>query len=169
LYIAACDPGKRGAFCFLDPEKHTLKLHEMPTHVIKPGEKSKEVIDPYGVAHILDTKEQEISQLFLEEVNAMPGQGVVSMFSLGQAYGIVRGVAGGLKIPLTLIRPAVWKKDLKVPADKDAARYRASQLFPECASEWKHKHQDGLAEASLIALWGMSKMGFQVKQKFRLE
>lgn len=162
--IIGIDPGKLGAIVKIDPDTHTISLHRMPTVQIRPGEKTKVLVDPNGVGNIL--YDHDIARLYLEEVNARPGEGVVSTFSLGRAFGVILGVCGGLNIPLQLVRPAVWKHRLKVPADKDAARYRASQLFPECSKYWSKKNQDGIAEATLIAFYGMCEMGYQVKQKF---
>lgn len=167
MKIVGVDPGKNGAFCFLDPEAHTLQLYKMPFHTIRPGEKTKHLVDPVGVGNILN--DADVIRIFIEEVSARPQEGVVSTFTFGRAYGIILGSVGALKIPYTLIRPAVWKKRLNVPADKDGARYVASRLFPECAEEWKHKNEDGVAESALIALYGMSEMGYRVQRKFVLK
>ena len=164
--IAGLDPGEHGAIAFIDPEEHTLELFDMPSFQIKPGQKKKKVIDHVGVADSF--REKTIITAYIEEVNAMPHQGVVSMFTLGRNFGTLFGVAGGLQIPVTQVRPAVWKKNLKVPADKDAARYRASQLMPRCSSAWKKKDQDGRAEAALIALYGLCDLGYQLKGPIRL-
>jgi hypothetical protein len=43
---------------------------------------------------------------------------------------------------------------LRVPAEKDGARARASQLIPAGASWWPLVKHDGRAEAALIALYG---------------
>lgn len=165
--IVGMDPGKSGAIAFLNPETCKLRLFDMPTHMIKPGQKSRIVIDHVLAADIL--RDEEIPMAYIEEVNAMPGQGVVSMFSFGRSFGTLFGICGGLQIPLTQVRPAVWKKVLKVPADKDAARYRASQLMPKCADMWKKSSQDGRAEAALIALYGMSDMGFPIVKAITLD
>jgi hypothetical protein len=42
-----------------------------------------------------------------------------------------------------------------VPAAKDGARARASQLLPGAADQWPLVKHDGRAEAALIALWGI--------------
>lgn len=166
MKIVGVDPGRYGAFCFLDPEAHTLQFHKMPFHQIKPGEKTKYLVDPVGVGSILYN--EDIVRVYIEEVNARPEEGVVSTFNFGRAYGIILGAVGGLNHPFTLVRPAVWKKKLNVPAAKDGARFIASRLFPECASKWKNKNEDGVAEAALIAFYGMCDMTYQVKKKFSL-
>ncbi|NDC04371.1 MAG: hypothetical protein EBZ81_15760 [Betaproteobacteria bacterium] len=89
----------------------------------------------------------------VEQVNAMPGQGVSSMFSFGQAYGVVLGVLAGLSIPATAVTPAIWKKALKLNSGKDAARAKAAQLWPSHAGEFKRVKDDGRAEAALLAYY----------------
>jgi crossover junction endodeoxyribonuclease RuvC len=93
-------------------------------------------------------------EVWLEEQQAMPKQGVSSTFRTGLNYGILVGYVSACGIPLRTVRPAVWKKAMGVPADKDAARAIASRLFPKAASCWRLKNQDGVAEAALIALYG---------------
>jgi len=60
-----------------------------------------------------------------------------------------------MKIAYTLVAPATWKRALGgIPAEKDAARARASQLMPSASGYWARKKDDGRAEAALIAFWG---------------
>jgi hypothetical protein len=55
---------------------------------------------------------------------------------------------------MTLVPPRRWKSALQVPASKDAARFRASQLLPQAAHLWPLKKHDGRAEAALLAVFG---------------
>jgi crossover junction endodeoxyribonuclease RuvC len=164
--IVGADPGAKGAFAKLDPIEHTLEIFDMPTFTIKPGAKSKTIMDHVGIGNIL--ADERVIHLYIEEVNARPGEGVVSSFTFGRAFGTILGACGGLQIPVSQVRPAVWKANLKIPADKDAARYRASQYFPKCATAWKRKMDDGRAEACLIALYGMCAMGYRIEKPFTL-
>lgn len=163
--IVGVDPGLKGAIVKLDVVAHTLQLFEMPIHTIERT-KVKRYVDQVKLGSILC--DDRILGCFIEEVNARPEEGVVSSFTFGQAYGTVIGSLGALAIPTTFIRPAIWKKVLKVPAEKDAARFRASQIFPQCAKAWEKSHQDGLAEAALIAFYGASDMHFHPTQRFTL-
>jgi crossover junction endodeoxyribonuclease RuvC len=85
----------------------------------------------------------------------MPGQGVSGVFAFGKAYGVVIGVLAAHGVPMTFVSPVKWKKALQVPASKDGARARASQLLPQAASEWPLVKDSGRAEAALIAYWGI--------------
>jgi crossover junction endodeoxyribonuclease RuvC len=88
-----------------------------------------------------------------EKVSAMPGQGVSSMFGFGTSYGIVIGVLAALRLPSRRVMPAVWKRQMGVPAAKDGARAVASRLMPEAREQWRLKGQHGIAEAALLAWW----------------
>jgi hypothetical protein len=50
------------------------------------------------------------------------GEGTTSAFAQGKAYGLILGIIAALKIPLTNVPAATWKRALAVPSDKDGAR-----------------------------------------------
>ena len=88
----------------------------------------------------------------------MPGQGVSGVFAFGKAYGIAVGVLAAMGTPLSFISPVVWKRALQVPAAKDGARARASQLMPAAVHHWPLVKHHGHAEAALIALYGLRQL-----------
>ncbi len=92
---------------------------------------------------------------YLEQVHAMPKQGVTSVFTFGHAAGVAEGLLQGLGIPYTLVPPQTWKKRAGlIGQDKDAARSRAIQLWPHWRTlDVKGKGQ-ALADAALIARYG---------------
>jgi crossover junction endodeoxyribonuclease RuvC len=150
--ILGIDPGLRGALALLDLDKGTLEVEDVPT--IEAGTGSKRVLDEYKLAWWVDNKAKSISEALIERVSAMPGQGVVSMFSFGTTYGLLRGIVAANFIPTRLVTPNAWKSSLSVPAAKDGARARASQLFPRYAPLWARAKDDGRAEAAMIAYYG---------------
>jgi crossover junction endodeoxyribonuclease RuvC len=89
----------------------------------------------------------------------MPGQGVVSMFNFGRAYGDVRGVIGALNIPVHFATPPKWKKHFRLSSNKEEARALALRLFPACADHFTFKRHHGRAEAALIAKFGAETIG----------
>jgi crossover junction endodeoxyribonuclease RuvC len=93
---------------------------------------------------------------FLELVGTRPQEGAVGAFSFGHSTGLVQGVLYGLAIPHTLITPDKWKRKNGLSGtDKDAARSRAIQLYPDVrALDLKAKGQ-ALADALLIARAGL--------------
>lgn len=157
-FICGIDPGLTGAIAFIKNEGvGPDDLHVFPMPVLKIN--SKNTLDDYEFARMVDEYAKETEHAFLEKVGAMPKQGVTSSFNFGTSYGIARGLIAANFIPRTLVAPVLWKKGLRVQADKDAARARASELMPAHSRKWKMKKQDGLAEAALIALYGARVLG----------
>ena len=153
--IIGVDPGLSGAVAFLDPLRGQLNVEDMPTLLASgTGRRS---VDAAGLARML--RGWRTDHAYVEQVSAMPGQGVSSMFSFGRSYGVVLGVLAALEVPVTLVQPRVWKQALRVPAAKDGARARASQLLPRHTAAWPLAKHDGRAEAALIAFWGVSHAG----------
>jgi crossover junction endodeoxyribonuclease RuvC len=156
MRIIGIDPGARGALALLDGG-NVVDVWDTPiTHMGTRGG-TKVRIDPARFADIV--RGTRADHAFVERVGAMPGQGVSSMFAFGKAVGIAEGILAALGVPATWITPAEWKGGLRVPADKDAARARASQLLPRSAHHWPLVKHDGRAEACLLALYGSRRDG----------
>jgi crossover junction endodeoxyribonuclease RuvC len=151
--ILGVDPGLSGALAFYGPADYTLRIVDIPTHTLKRNGKEKREVDIYELARLID-EAGSIARAFIEQVGAMPGQGVSSVFSFGKTYGQIIGVLAANFIPMEFVTPQTWKKGLKVPAAKDGSRARASQLLPHNAAIWSRAKDDGRAEAAMIALWG---------------
>lgn len=93
---------------------------------------------------------------FVEQVGAMPGQGVTSMFNFGKGYGYILGVLDTLGIPYQTVSPRKWKKAFSLTNDKKLSVGTAKRLFPNVPllpTERCRKESDGMAEALLIALY----------------
>lgn len=89
----------------------------------------------------------------VEQVGAMPGQGVSSMFAFGRGYGCILGVLGACEIPVQMVTPGRWKKAMGLDSDKEKSRSLAIRTWPQ-SDQFKRKKDAGRAEAGLIALWG---------------
>ena len=150
--ILGVDPGLGGALAFLDASG-ALEIFDMPVHRLKRGGKAKREIDRYELARIVDAH-GPVTHAFVEQVGAMPGQGVTSMFQFGRSLGIVEGVLSAGFIPTDYVAPRKWRSGLGVRAGKDGSRARASALMPGHAGLWTRVKDDGRAEAALIALYG---------------
>lgn len=140
------DPGASGALVLLEGDQ-ILGVNDMPTIMVKGRAK----VAAASVADVIANHQPD--QIVLEDVGAMPGQGVSSMFSFGRGVGVLEGVIAALGYPLVMVRPAKWKRDAGVPADKDAARLMATRLWPDWAAYFARKKDDGRAEAALLARW----------------
>jgi crossover junction endodeoxyribonuclease RuvC len=150
MIYAGCDPGLNGALAFFDIEKGNLSVIDMPTVEVKRGAKMKREVSPAGVANILRIAGR-IDMLILERVNAMPGQGVSSVFSFGRSAGIIEGCVAALNIPMTIVPPQTWQKAVNLRGGKDGARQRAMELFPIHGALFARKKDDGRADAALMA------------------
>lgn len=152
MIIAGIDPGLDGAIAFLDLTSGAIEIADMPTLSLTRNGKGKREIDEAALAQTFD--QRTIRHAFVEQVGSMPGQGVSSAFAFGKGYGIVIGCLAAHFVPRTFVSPVRWKRCLGVPADKDGARARASQLLPAVAHWWALVKHDGRAEAALLALYG---------------
>ena len=154
-FIIAVDPGINGAIAILEKSGELVQVFEMPSVEVVVGGKAKRRVSPEMLAAELRLYNVSGTVAIIEQVGAMPGQGVSSMFAFGEAFGLVKGVLAGMTIPFQTITPGKWKKALNLNAGKDASRAKAAALFPEHASEFRRVKDDGKAEAALIAYWGL--------------
>jgi crossover junction endodeoxyribonuclease RuvC len=162
MLIVGVDPGITGAVAIIHPDGRTADIYDTPfNEITKNGKNRKEYSESemarifHGEAFISDAITEGKIHLYIEKVHSMPGEGAVGAFSFGKGFGIWLGIAAALKIPYTLITPQAWKKELmQGMSDKDAARGRAQQLFPEKSAELRFKKDIGRADALLIAYWG---------------
>lgn len=153
-FIIGVDPGAAGAIAILESTGKLVHVFDMPAVEVVTGGKTKRRVSPEMLAAELRLYADQGAVAVVEQVGAMPGQGVSSMFAFGQAFGIVLGVMAGLAIPCQTVTPAKWKKDMKLNTGKDGARAKAAQIWPSQAGEFKRVKDDGKAEAALIGLWG---------------
>jgi crossover junction endodeoxyribonuclease RuvC len=151
--IIGIDPGLAGTLAFLEAESgRLLDVVDMPILMLTRGGKRKKDLDVHAFARLIGDRRPD--HAYVEQVGAMPGQGVSSVFAFGKSFGAVIGILATLDVPMSFVPPAVWKRTLAVPKAKDGARARASQLLPKSAHLWPLVGHDGRAEAALIALYG---------------
>lgn len=151
-YVIGIDPGCSGAIVAMNMDGDTVGYMQMPT--VKVGAKSR--VNGAAVAAFIRDIPGTVQHAYIEQVHAMPGQGVTSMFTFGHSAGVVEGVITGMGIPVSLITPQAWKKHMGlIGQDKDAARSRAVQLYPALrVLDLKGKGQ-AVADALLIARYGI--------------
>lgn len=154
--LIGIDPGCSGAIVILADNGAYIAHLDMPTVTV--GKSTR--VNAAAVAAFINATMFKADHAFIEQVGAMPKQGVASMFTFGDACGVVRGVVAGAGIPYTMITPQAWKKSAGlIGSDKDAARSRAIQLYPELrALDAKGKGQ-AIADALLIARHGRIHLG----------
>lgn len=165
-YIGGIDPGLTGALAVLDFQNFHLHLWDTPTVTVRVGDKDRKRCDVE--AYVEAMARFPIDYGIIENVQSTPNDGHVGAFTFGKVTGIAIGIAAGLDIPFAGITPAKWKMQMQVPADKEAAVRRASQLFPQCTGAWARKMDHGRAEAAIIALYGGIVNGLAPSQPFTL-
>ena len=151
MIIFGIDPGISGAISILENKK-IIEIYDMPTMI--DGKKNKRQVNGSQVANIFKEKigaNKEIS-VVVEHVNAMPGQGVTSMFNFGQSFGVIKGICSALSLPIHFIRPTKWKKHFNlINTNKDASRTKVIEIYPEISSKLSRKKDANKADAILIA------------------
>lgn len=146
------DPGLSGAVAMIDHLGY--RVWDIP--IIQKGTGTvKNEINAAGLMDIIAEADFE-TVAALERVNAMPGQGVSSVFSLGDSFGCCRAVLACARMPTFYITPTMWKKHYGLTSDKEQARALAVKMFPKAELHLK-KHIDR-AEALLIAAYLKSKI-----------
>jgi crossover junction endodeoxyribonuclease RuvC len=150
--ITAIDPGIFGAIAWVSDSGHLIRVADMPTIEVH----GKKKVSPQQLVAMLEEHDDLIKMVAIEDVGVFKGNGAVSMFNFGYSAGILAGVCAGLKLPVSLYRPAVWKRAAGVPADKGAARQMAQRFWPGCR-DFDRAKDDGRAEAALLARWVATK------------
>ena len=153
MLIIGIDPGISGSICFLENGK-ILEVVEMPT--MAEGKKNKRQVNGSQIYNEISKKIHKIDKqqvrVVIEQVSAMPGQGVTSMFNFGQSLGILKGICSGMQLSMYFVRPAKWKKYFSlINSEKDASRTKAIEMFPYFSSQLSKKKDSNKADAILIA------------------
>ena len=153
MLIIGIDPGISGSICFFDNGK-ILDVIEMPT--MTDGKKNKRQVNGSQIYNEIlkrvNDQEKKDVKVVIEQVSAMPGQGVTSMFNFGQSFGILKGICSAMQLPMYFVRPAKWKKYFNlIKSEKDASRTRAIEIFPYFSSHLSKKKDSNKADAILIA------------------
>ena len=150
MRIIGIDPGLSGGIAILDDLK-IFDLFDMP--IMSEGKKNKNQLNSAQLVNII--KKHIISGntfVIVEQVSAMPGQGVTSMFNFGQTFGSIKGICAALNLPIFYVRPAKWKKHFElINSSKDASRTKVIEMYPSISSRLSKKKDVNKADAILIA------------------
>lgn len=153
--ILGIDPGLSGACVLLDMCESEVIVFDIPVIERRVNGSVKKQIDPYALGQWVDVYRNTIKLAVVEQVNAMPKQGVTSSFNFGFTTGAIHGALAGNAVPMVTVPPSVWKRDFGLLGqDKDASRLAASRIVPKFACHWPLKKHDGRAEAFLLAVYG---------------
>lgn len=165
IYYIGIDGGLTGAAALIDSEGKYLAVRDLPVMARgKATGKVKNCLNAKGLDDLLfelfeiaDKHWRATKPLITnveifcvyEQVSAMPGQGVSSVFSLGDTFGCIRACIACSEWQSKVVSPVTWKKHFKISSDKEVARALAITLFPQAPLVRKKDHNR--AEALLIA------------------
>ena len=150
MRIIGIDPGLSGGIAILDDLK-IFDVFDMP--IMSEGKKNKNQLNSAQLVNII--KKHIVSGntfIIVEQVSAMPGQGVTSMFNFGQTFGSIKGICAALHLPIFYVRPAKWKKHFDlINSSKDASRTKVIEMYPSISTRLSRKKDVNKADAILIA------------------
>ena len=153
MLIIGIDPGITGALCFFE-NGEVRDIIEIPS--MAEGKKNKRQINGPQIYNEISTRIEGLQKkniaVVIEQVSAMPGQGVTSMFNFGQSFGVLKGICSAMQLPMHFVRPAKWKKFFNlINAEKDASRTKVIEIFPYISSKLSKKKDSNKADAILLA------------------
>tara|TARA_Y100000816_G_C26062934_1_gene558334 strand:+ start:726 stop:1223 length:498 start_codon:yes stop_codon:yes gene_type:complete len=151
MKIIGIDPGLSGAIAILE-NNLVLNIFEIP--VMSEGKKNKRQLNSALLVNLLkeNINNDEEVVVVVEQVNAMPGQGVTSMFNFGQTFGAIKGICAALELPIYFVRPSKWKKHFElINSSKDASRTKAIEMYPKLSNQLSKKKDVNKSDAILIA------------------
>jgi len=151
MRIIGIDPGLSGGIAILDDLK-IFDIYDMP--IMSEGKKNKNQLNSAQLVNIIRKNLIPNGNTFLivEQVSAMPGQGVTSMFNFGQTFGSIKGICAALNLPIFFVRPAKWKKHFDlINSSKDASRTKVIEMYPSISPRLSKKKDVNKADAILIA------------------
>ena len=151
MRIIGIDPGLSGAIAILDDLK-IFDMFDMP--IMSEGKKNKNQLNSAQLVNIIKSHILSSGDTFVivEQVSAMPGQGVTSMFNFGQTFGAIKGICASLNLPIFYVRPAKWKKHFElINASKDASCTKVIEMYPSASDRLRKKKDVNKADAILIA------------------
>ena len=153
MIIIGIYPGISGSICFFEDGK-IIDIIDMP--VMSDGKKNKRQVNGAQIYNEISSRIKNYNindiKVVIEQVSAMPGQGVTSMFNFGQSFGVLKGICSAMQISMYFVRPAKWKKYFNlINSQKDASRTKAIQIFPYISSQLSKKKDANKADAILLA------------------
>lgn len=162
--VIAIDPGIGGAIAAMRWWRGSqfASVHSMPVEEKKSGRRQVCTSELFQLIGDITDKDPD-ARFIVEQVGAMPGQGVSGMFSLGDSFGCVRALASCFSpgYPVRLEPPGVWKKaEGLIKKPKSASLRLARRLYPEARPFLARAKDEGRAEAMLLAHYARYRLGW---------
>jgi crossover junction endodeoxyribonuclease RuvC len=166
MRVLGIDPGVTGAWAVIELDKVTgkprlLEIGDLPVKAFKMSKRTTHRIDVKALGDLLEeltaydyeTDTQGFDRICVERLSGGPGITSSTSFSLGWTAATIDTVLTTLGLAHDTVPPSAWKRSLLVPADKSAAKRRATMLFGHDKG-WPREKDHNRAEAAMIALYG---------------
>lgn len=154
------DVGNEGAIVACWPDNSIALCEPMPTINVGTTKKKKMMYDEVAILRFLRTIRAMDDDVFfvLEKAQAMPKQGVSSVFNYGTGYGVLRMGLLACSIPFDLCHPTHWQKPVLYGIEGSNTKARAilkvqrslpdiPLIQPRCRTPHK-----GIADAACMML-----------------
>jgi crossover junction endodeoxyribonuclease RuvC len=156
MIVLGIDPGQTGGLALVsdrgDKRWEPIVLIAIPMPLMNPTKKP--TVNFFEAMVVMQANAKEIDHCFIENVHAMPAQGVSSSFQFGRMFGAVEMIANNLcEREPHYVTPQKWKGYFGLSRDKHASMMKATEFYG--AEHWGLKKHEGVAEAALIATWGL--------------
>jgi len=150
------DPGQTGGLALVsrDPRGKMAVIDAMMMPLVFP---TKKATLSWVEANTLKLGTEGLALVIIENVHSMPKQGVASSFQFGRMFGAVEMLAQAVPNSKTMyVSPVTWKMYYGLGSAKYASIELATMMF-RTDEFWKLKKHDGIAEAALLAAYGLEK------------
>jgi len=153
--VLGVDPGAQGGLAIIH-DGRLVKGTRMPIVKVR----GKAMVDARAVVEWWGDCLTPFDVAVVEAVHAMPRQGVSSSFQFGRMLGGIEALVHSVGKPVHYVTPASWKKSMGLSSEKQQSIDAAKIRFGSAADELlRHKADDGISEAALIAAFWRGKSG----------
>lgn len=173
--VIGVDPGTSGAICGIMADSGDVRIYSLaPTKKVELKTRSKkgnlrtrsvmdgDLISSMFKEHGISSKKYNMVAV-IEKVHAMGRDGAVQAFSFGASYGFWFGYFAGMGVPIISVTPQKWQKECVKHIDdgkdtKENANRTAKLLYDTLKPALRVKKHQGIADAALIATYGIKKL-----------
>src|SRR5262245_58051326 len=152
MRVLGIDPGINGGLAVVEIADGAAPVLVECVDIPVVGTGAKERVDVAAIRNFID--QHKPFRALIERAQAMPRQGSSSGFKYGRAVGAIEAAITLCSIPVEIVEPPAWKRFWKLPGkDKESARQKALQQFPDAHAALARKRDHDRAEAALLALY----------------
>lgn len=163
LSVVGIDPDLRGGIAHVEMREAGPSIYSLARiHVTtpRPPLNKPSVFDTSLIMKALfEARQKGAVRVFVEVPGFLPGEqkGLIRQHqNVGRLMGICELVFGDTAVQS--VPPKVWKSSLGLGSDKAQSRAKASEMFPSHAAMFDMVKNTGLAEATLIGVWGATQV-----------